>query len=102
MIPDNPISTKEKDLLYRYPLARKIAEVVNRFEEKGIKGEEYLEKIIQVSFTLPRLDPHGSSHESEELLNLTFVRIPTIHAISGVIQCDNKLCSGGIVQSIDL
>ena len=32
MIPDNPISTKERDLLHRYPLASRIAGVINRFD----------------------------------------------------------------------
>lgn len=31
--------------------------VCERIDEKGIKGEEYLKKIIQVSFTLPKPDP---------------------------------------------
>ncbi|GHO85237.1 KAP family P-loop NTPase fold protein [Dictyobacter formicarum] len=44
MIPDNPISTKDKDLLHRYPLASRIAGVINRFEGDeslviGIEGE---------------------------------------------------------------
>ena len=44
MIPDNPIPTKEKDLLHRYPLASRIASVINRFEGDeslvvGIEGE---------------------------------------------------------------
>ncbi len=44
MIPDNPIPTKEKDLLHRYPLASRIAEVINNFEGDeslvvGIEGE---------------------------------------------------------------
>lgn len=37
MIPDNPIPTKEKDLLHRYPLASRIAGMISRF-----KGEESL------------------------------------------------------------
>lgn len=44
MIPDNPISTKEKDLLHRYPLASRIAGVIKRLEGDeslvvGIEGE---------------------------------------------------------------
>ena len=44
MLPDNPISTKEKDLLHRYPLASRIATIINRFNGDeslviGIEGE---------------------------------------------------------------
>ncbi|HVB20693.1 MAG TPA: P-loop NTPase fold protein [Ktedonobacteraceae bacterium] len=44
MIPDNPILTKENDLLHRQPLASRIAGVINRFEGDeslviGIEGE---------------------------------------------------------------
>lgn len=44
MIPDNPILTKEKDLLHRYSLASRIAGVINCFggDESlvvGIEGE---------------------------------------------------------------
>src|SRR5260370_25121851 len=44
MIHDNPISDKEKDLLHRYPLAKRIAEVINRHQGDesfviGIEGE---------------------------------------------------------------
>lgn len=44
MISDNPILTKEKDLLRRYPLAIRIAEMINGFDETdsfviGIEGE---------------------------------------------------------------
>ncbi len=44
MISDNPILTKEKDLLHRYPLAKRIAAMINRFKETesyviGIEGE---------------------------------------------------------------
>ena len=44
MIPDNPIPTKEKDLLRRYPLASKIAGAIKRFDGDeslvvGIEGE---------------------------------------------------------------
>jgi predicted KAP-like P-loop ATPase len=44
MIPDNPISTKERDLLHRYPLASRIAGVIKSFEGDeslvvGIEGE---------------------------------------------------------------
>jgi len=44
MIPDNPISTKEKDLLHRYPLASRIAGMINCFEGDeslviGVEGE---------------------------------------------------------------
>jgi predicted KAP-like P-loop ATPase len=38
-------------------LAYDRGKVCERIEEKGIKGEEYLKKIIQVSFTLPKPDP---------------------------------------------
>src|SRR6266567_1074293 len=44
MLPDDPIATKEKDLLHRYPLASRIAGMINRFEGNeslviGIEGE---------------------------------------------------------------
>lgn len=44
MIPDDPIASKEKDLLHRYPLASRIAGMIGRFEDSdsiviGIEGE---------------------------------------------------------------
>ena len=38
-------------------LAYDRGKVCERIDEKGIMGEEYLKKIIQVSFTLPKTDP---------------------------------------------
>lgn len=40
-----------------FVLAYDRGKVSERIEEKGIKGEEYLKKIIQVSFPLPKPDP---------------------------------------------
>ncbi len=40
-----------------FVLAYDRGKVGERIEEKGIKGEEYLKKIIQVSFPLPKPDP---------------------------------------------
>ncbi len=44
MMPDNPIQTKEKDLLHRYPLAKRIAGMIRDFKDNdslviGIEGE---------------------------------------------------------------
>ena len=44
MMPDNPIQTKEKDLLHRYPLAKRIAGMISGFKENdslviGVEGE---------------------------------------------------------------
>jgi predicted KAP-like P-loop ATPase len=44
MMPDNPIQTKEKDLLHRYPLAHRIAGMIRDFKDIdslviGIEGE---------------------------------------------------------------
>lgn len=44
MMPDNPIPNKEKDLLHRYPLAKRIAEMINDFTDNdslviGVEGE---------------------------------------------------------------
>jgi len=43
-MPDNPVQTKEYDLLHRYPLAHRIAEMVRNFKDHdslviGIEGE---------------------------------------------------------------
>lgn len=44
MMPDNPIPNKEKDLLHRYPLAHRIAKMINDFKDNdslviGVEGE---------------------------------------------------------------
>ena len=44
MMPDNPIPNKEKDSLHRYPLAKRIAEMINNFKDNdslviGVEGE---------------------------------------------------------------
>lgn len=65
MIPDNPIPTKEKDLLHRQPLASRIAKVIDRFEGDeslviGIEGEWGSGKTSFINLILEDLSTTGA------------------------------------------
>lgn len=80
MIPDNPILTKEKDLLHRHPLASRIAGVINRFEGDeslviGVEGKWgtgktsfinlILEKLSKTDVLIIKFNPWNFSDQNE-------------------------------------